>query len=74
MREVGFVIKTERTRTAKHRFYVYTGRLNEIYRYSVCDNDLKQGEKTIGRFKTLHDAELFLSAVQQRYIDAEIAL
>lgn len=61
------VIEAERAKTAAMRFYLFTAGLREKYRYTVCDATKQAGEKVIGKFKTLEDAELFVLAKREQY-------
>jgi len=57
---------TERQKTARLRFYCYTGKLHETYPYVICDAEKEP--KAIARFKNSCDAGLFLEARRDQYI------
>ena len=55
---------TEKSIT-EYRFFKYVGKGSDKYPFSVCDAEAKP--KTIARFKSALDADLFLSVLHDKY-------
>lgn len=62
-------IQEERVKTAKYRFYYYILEKEKSYKHVIADRE--QEPKSIAKFKTPEDAELFLIMVRERYIRGE---
>ncbi len=59
-------LKQERYRTAEHRFYLFRASVRSGQRWQVHDAEAEP--KSLARFRSKADAELFLGAVRHRYV------
>lgn len=64
-------LTSERSATAKLRYFVYRGLIGDKYRFSVCDAEANP--KTIARFKSEEHAERFRRLIASDYIRGRTA-